>query len=161
VRASAPERGQRTLPFQARTPDDGTLFLTRIGVPFNESWLSTTVSQYVQKANIGKQGGCHLFRHTMATLMLENGADIRFIQAMLGHTDLKSTQIYTHVAVKQLKAIHDATHPAKARTAKPAAGAAGPPTADELLDGRSCASCARGTCTSLCCALEAENEGEE
>jgi integrase/recombinase XerD len=124
-------------------PDDGTLFLTRTGVPFNESWLSTTVSQYVQKANTGKHGGCHLFRHTMATLMLENGADIRFIQAMLGHADLKSTQIYTHVAVKQLKAIHEATHPAKARRGRPATGAAGP-TADELL-----------------AALEAESEGEE
>ena len=49
----------------------------------------------------------------MATLMLENGADIRFIQAMLGHADLKTTQIYTHVAIRQLQEIHRATHPAK------------------------------------------------
>lgn len=96
-------------------PDDGTLFLTRLGQPFNESWLSTTVAAHVKSAKIGKTGGCHLFRHTMATLMLENGAEIRFIQAMLGHVDLKSTQIYTHVAVGKLKAIHTATHPAKAR----------------------------------------------
>lgn len=75
--------------------------------------------------------------------MLENSADIRFIQAMLGHAELKSTQVYTHVAVKQLKAIHDATHPAKARKAKQAAGVA-EPTLDELL-----------------AALEAENESEE
>lgn len=95
--------------------DDGTLFLTRLGQPFNESWLSTTVGAHVKSAKIGKTGGCHLFRHTMATLMLENGAEIRFIQAMLGHVDLKSTQIYTHVAVGKLKAIHTATHPAKAR----------------------------------------------
>jgi integrase/recombinase XerD len=54
-----------------------------------------------------------LFRHTMATLMLEGGADIRFIQAMLGHADLKTTQIYTHVAIRQLQEIHRATHPAK------------------------------------------------
>jgi len=92
-------------------PDDGTLFLTRNGVPFNESWLSTTISNYIRKARLGKYGGCHLFRHTLATLMLENGADIRFIQAMLGHADLKSTQIYAHVSVGQLKAIHSATHP--------------------------------------------------
>jgi integrase/recombinase XerD len=53
-----------------------------------------------------------MFRHTMATLMLENGADIRFIQAMLGHVDLKSTDIYTHVAIRKLQEIHRATHPA-------------------------------------------------
>lgn len=47
----------------------------------------------------------------MATLMLENGADIRFIQEMLGHSDLQSTQIYTHVSIRQLKKIHSATHP--------------------------------------------------
>lgn len=112
-------------------PDDGTLFLTRGSVPFNECWLSTTVSQYVQRANLSKHGGCHLFRHTMATLMLENGADIRFIQAMLGHADLKSTQIYTHVAIKQLKAIHDATHPAKSR--KQATQNGSEPTAEDVL----------------------------
>jgi integrase/recombinase XerD len=62
---------------------------------------------------VGKQGACHLFRHTMATLMLEGGADIRFIQAMLGHADLRTTQIYLHVAIRQLQEIHRATHPAK------------------------------------------------
>jgi integrase/recombinase XerD len=61
----------------------------------------------------GKQGACHLFRHTMATLMLEGGADIPFIQAMLGHADLRTTQIYLHVAIRQLRKIHRATHPAE------------------------------------------------
>jgi len=71
----------------------------------------------------GKRGACHLFRHTMATLMLENGADIRFIQQMLGHADLKTTQIYTQVSIRQLKQIHSATHPAhfpKPQAASPA-----------------------------------------
>ena len=49
----------------------------------------------------------------MATLMLENGADVRFIQAMLGHQELSTTEIYTQVSIKALKAIHSATHPAK------------------------------------------------
>jgi integrase/recombinase XerD len=61
----------------------------------------------------GKHGACHLFRHTMATLMLEGGADTRFIQQMLGHADLNTTQIYTHVAIRQLQEIHRTTHPAK------------------------------------------------
>ena len=49
----------------------------------------------------------------MATLMLENGADLRFIQQMLGHAMLATTEIYTHVAIHQLKAVHTATHPAR------------------------------------------------
>ena len=76
-------------------------------------------------SGIGKRGSCHMFRHTMATLMLENGADIRFIQAMLGHADLKSTEIYTQVSIKALKAVHTATHPARpiwSRLARPATG---------------------------------------
>ena len=83
-------------------------------MPANRSRSTTeAVRGYVEAANIGKRGACHLFRHTMATLMLEGGADIRFIQAMLGHADLKTTQIYTHVAIRQLQEIHRATHPAK------------------------------------------------
>jgi len=71
------------------------------------------VRNYIDQANINKIGSCHLFRHTMATLMLENGADIRYIQAMLGHARLDTTQIYTQVSIQKLKDIHTATHPAK------------------------------------------------
>jgi integrase/recombinase XerD len=71
------------------------------------------VRQYVVSSEIGKTGSCHLFRHTMATLMLENGADIRFIQAMLGHAKLDTTQIYAQVSIRKLKEIHEATHPAR------------------------------------------------
>ena len=94
-------------------PDDKTVFLSNAGEPFSLDHLSDLVRDYVDAAQIGKRGACHLFRHTMATLMLEGGADIRFIQAMLGHADLKTTQIYTHVAIRQLQEIHRATHPAK------------------------------------------------
>ena len=75
--------------------------------------MTTLVRQYVLTADIGKRGSCHLFRHTMATLMLENGADIRYIQAMLGHVKLETTQIYTQVSIRKLKEIHSATHPAR------------------------------------------------
>ena len=60
----------------------------------------------------GKTGRCHLFRHTAATLMVERGADIRYVQELLGHRDLSSTHIYTRVAPDRLAAIHAATHPA-------------------------------------------------
>ncbi len=97
----------------ADEPDDKTVFLSNAGEPFSLDHLSDLVRGYVDAADIGKRGACHLFRHTMATLMLEGGADIRFIQAMLGHADLKTTQIYTHVAIRQLQEIHRATHPAQ------------------------------------------------
>jgi integrase/recombinase XerD len=94
-------------------PDDHTVFLSNAGEPFCLDHLSNLVRDYVDKADIGKRGACHLFRHSMATLMLENGADIRFIQQMLGHAHLNSTQIYTHVSIQKLKQIHTATHPAR------------------------------------------------
>ena len=56
----------------------------------------------------------------MATLMLDNGPDIRYIQEMLGHADLKTTQIYTQVSIRQLKRIHAATHPARLPQQSPA-----------------------------------------
>lgn len=100
-------------PAFATGTDDGTLFLTTLGEPFAPNRLTQMVRETIDAARIGKRGSCHLFRHTMATLMLENGADIRFIQAMLGHAELSTTQIYTQVSVRQLKAIHTATHPGK------------------------------------------------
>jgi integrase/recombinase XerD len=59
-----------------------------LGEPFERNRMTQLVRGYVDAAGTGKTGSCHLFRHTMATLMLENGADIRFIQAMLGHAEL-------------------------------------------------------------------------
>ena len=91
--------------------DDDTLFLTRDGQPLRPKHLTRLTHQYITSANIGKEGSCHIFRHTMATLMLEGGADSRFIQQMLGHARLDTTQIYTRVAVTKLKEIHSRTHP--------------------------------------------------
>ncbi|WP_255580251.1 tyrosine-type recombinase/integrase [Caulobacter sp. D5] len=65
----------------------------------------------MRAAGLGKAGACHLFRHTAATLMLEGGADIRFIQELLGHASLSTTQIYTRVMVGKLSEVHAATHP--------------------------------------------------
>lgn len=93
-------------------PDDGTLFLASTGEEISRDHLTATVRAYVVHAKIGKSGSCHLFRHTMATLMLEGGADIRFIQQMLGHASLSTTEIYTHVSIRMLKQVHSTTHPA-------------------------------------------------
>ena len=100
-------------PQMALAQDDGVLFLTNQGEAFTPNRLTQMVRDTINAAGIHKKGSCHLFRHTMATLMLENGADIRFIQAMLGHSELKTTQIYTQVSIVKLKEIHTLTHPAR------------------------------------------------
>ncbi len=93
-------------------PDPGNLFLTGMGQPLTPNRLTQMVGDYVRKAGTPKKGSCHLFRHTMATLMLEGGADVRFIQEMLGHAKLDTTQIYTQVSIRKLKEVHAGTHPA-------------------------------------------------
>lgn len=98
-------------PGLAGEPDDGTLFLTADGTPFSPDRLTQIARGYVEASGVGKEGACHLFRHTMATLMLEGGADIRYIQAMLGHAELSTTQIYAQVSIRALQAVHEATHP--------------------------------------------------
>ena len=95
------------------TKDDGTLFLSTLGQPLVLDRLSQLVKECVDAAGIGKRGSCHMFRHTAATLMLENGADIRIIQQLLGHVKLDTTQIYAQVSIRQLKAVHTATHPGR------------------------------------------------
>jgi hypothetical protein len=92
-------------------PDPGTLFLTQEGEEISCHRLTQLVRDYVVRADMGKSGACHLFRHTCATLMLEGGADIRYIQEMLGHVELSTTQIYTQVSIRKLKAVHTLTHP--------------------------------------------------
>ena len=88
------------------------LFLNRFGQRFVNAGLGQMARRHIVAADITKKGACHLFRHAMATQMLENGADVRFIQEMLGHANLDTTQIYTHVSIGKLQAVHAATHPA-------------------------------------------------
>lgn len=126
-----------------------TLFLTQTGEPFTPNRLTQLVRGYVEAARLGKSGSCHLFRHTMATLMLENGADIRYIQAMLGHAELSTTQIYTQVSIRRLKEIHTATHPGKVRPVR----AIAPDTAEEPTEPSSA--------EALLAALNAEAQEEE
>jgi integrase/recombinase XerD len=91
------------------------LFLTGYGGAFNPDVLSRMVSAWLRQAGLKRKGCCHVLRHTCATHMLENGADIRFIQQLLGHEKLDTTAIYTEVSIKQLQEVHARCHPS-ART---------------------------------------------
>ena len=80
--------------------------------------LGDMTRKYILRADINKSGSCHIFRHSTATLMLEHGAEIRYIQEMLGHAQLDTTQIYTKVSIQKLKEIHNQTHPARMHPTK-------------------------------------------
>jgi integrase/recombinase XerD len=92
-------------------PDDGWLFLNTRGGRLTGHKLGYITRAHFNAAGVTTPGACHLLRHTCATLMLEGGADIRFIQALLGHADLSTTQIYTQVAIGALQDVHRACHP--------------------------------------------------
>jgi len=98
-------------PLLAPDPDYGMVFLTKDGKPLKAKHLTALTNKYVKLAGLSKTGSCHIFRHTMATLMLDGGADIRYIQEMLGHARLETTQVYTSVSKKKLKEVHKKTHP--------------------------------------------------
>jgi integrase/recombinase XerD len=88
------------------------LFLTGYGGPFNPDVVSRMVSSWLEKARLKRKGCCHVLRHTCATHMLEGGADIRYIQQLLGHESLETTAIYTEVTIRQLIEVHARCHPA-------------------------------------------------
>lgn len=96
----------------ALVSDERALFLTASGTRFAPEALGFRVKKLLERSGVRpRPGACHLFRHTCATLMLEGGADVRFLQEMLGHAKLDTTQIYTRVSIQKLKEIHTATHP--------------------------------------------------
>ena len=87
------------------------LFISGYGERLSAEYLSNLVRRAIQRAGIGKSGSCHLLRHSCATHLLENGADVRTIQELLGHENLDSTQIYTAVSINQLRETHARCHP--------------------------------------------------
>jgi integrase/recombinase XerD len=95
--------------------DERCIYLNANGRPISRDNLTIRMRAIMKAAGIEKPGSCHLFRHTMATHLLEAGCDVRVIQEMLGHTKLETTAIYTHVGIAHLKKAHDAFHPAGKR----------------------------------------------
>jgi integrase/recombinase XerD len=98
-------------PFFARPGSDSTVFLNVRGGPLTRMGIWKILRCYVTMAGIRKQVSPHTFRHSFATHLLEGGADLRTVQEMLGHANIVTTEIYTHVNREYLKEVHRTFHP--------------------------------------------------
>jgi integrase/recombinase XerD len=93
------------------TKSPANLFLTKRGTPFASVTLWLHIKNRVRRSGISKNITPHMLRHSFATHLLENGADLRVIQEMLGHANIGTTEIYTHVAGQRLREVHRKFHP--------------------------------------------------
>ncbi len=104
------------------------LFLGQFGFPLGARTFANRIKDYFQAAHVHKAVGFQIFRRSMATAMLDNGADLRYVQQILGHTNASHTQIYAKFAIRKLKEVHTQTHPAKLKTSsQPPNSSFGPP----------------------------------
>jgi integrase/recombinase XerD len=102
---------RETRPKLERGAGKGVLFLNARGEPLTRMGAWKILRKYVEQAGITKHVSPHTLRHSFATHLLEGGADLRAVQEMLGHADISTTQIYTHVDREYLRQVHREFHP--------------------------------------------------
>jgi tyrosine recombinase XerC len=91
--------------------ENQALFLNKRGERLTERSVARMLEKYVKKAGMSKKISPHTFRHSFATHLLDHGADLRSVQELLGHVNLSTTQIYTHITTERLKQVYNKTHP--------------------------------------------------
>jgi site-specific recombinase XerD len=96
---------------QAKTTDDGSFLINKKGKKLPVSTIHIIFDRYRDELGLTKKFTPHVFRHTFATHLLDNNADIRIVQELLGHESIGTTQIYTHVTGKRLEKIYRDAHP--------------------------------------------------
>ena len=98
-------------PRMARVDSGAALFLNRSGGRMQPGAVRRMMTRYLRAIGAAASLSPHAIRHTFATRLLENGADLRTVQELLGHVALSTTQIYTHVSVRRLQDVHEQAHP--------------------------------------------------
>ncbi len=91
--------------------ENSPVFINKTGYRLQTQSIRSALNDIVKKIELPKKVTPHVFRHSFATKLLENGADLRVVQELLGHASISNTQIYTHVSTERLKAVYDSTHP--------------------------------------------------
>jgi len=102
---------EQARPVFLKKKTSNALFLNRSGEGFTRQGLWKLIKKYAKMAGLERKVHPHTFRHSFATHLLEGGADLRSVQIMLGHADISTTQIYTHVSRERLKEVHKRIHP--------------------------------------------------
>ena len=91
--------------------DDTPLFINNTGYRLQNKTVRKVINEIVEKIELPKKVTPHVFRHSFATKLIENGADLRVVQELLGHAGISNTQIYTHISIKHMKDVYEAAHP--------------------------------------------------
>ena len=91
--------------------DNSPLFINNTGYRLQNKTIRNAINNVVEKIELPKKVTPHIFRHSFATHLIENGADLRVVQELLGHAGISNTQIYTHISMKRLQEVYDSAHP--------------------------------------------------